>query len=91
MQTAGGILMSSPGGGSSAIYGPDGRALSEPAVSTTETILYANLDLEEILRIKMFADGLGHYSRPDLMWLGTCNDVKKMVMVLPDGPESTAD
>jgi predicted amidohydrolase len=86
MKTSSGLLMSSPGGGSSAIFGPDGRRLSEPAEPTTETIIYADLDFEEIVRIKMFADGLGHYSRPDLMWLGTCKDIKKMV--LPDVPSS---
>ncbi|KAL1856232.1 hypothetical protein Plec18167_006543 [Paecilomyces lecythidis] len=80
MNTESGLLMSSPGGGSSTIFGPDGRRLSEPVESTTETIIYADLDLEEIIRVKMFADGLGHYSRPDLMWLGTCKDKKKMVL-----------
>lgn len=82
MKVSSGLLMSSPGGGTSAIFGPDGRRLSEPVEPTTETIIYADLDLDEIVRIKMFADGLGHYSRPDLMWLGTCKDIKKMV--LPD-------
>ena len=80
MKTAGGLLMSSPGGGSSAIFGPDGRRLSDPVDSTTETIIYADLDLDEIVRIKMFADSVGHYSRPDLMCLCTCKDVKKMVL-----------
>lgn len=38
MGTAGGALMSSPGGGSSAVFGPDGRRLTEPVEDTTETI-----------------------------------------------------
>ena len=76
--THGGMLMSSPGGGSSAVFGPDGRCLSKPIESAKEGIIYADLDMNEITRIKMFADSLGHYSRPDLMWLSTCEDVKTM-------------
>ena len=79
MDTSAGVLMSSPGGGSSAIFGPDGRKLTEDVDSTTEIILYADLDLDETVRMKMFADPLGHYSRPDLMWLGTNQEIKKMV------------
>ncbi|TDZ61432.1 Arylacetonitrilase [Colletotrichum trifolii] len=67
--TAGGAIMNAPGGGSSAIFGPDGRRLTEPVDDTTETILYADLDMDAIHRTKMFADCTGHYSRPDLMRL----------------------
>ena len=76
MNTHGGILMSFPGGGSSAVFGPDGRRLTDPVEPTKEAIIYADLEMQEITRIKMFADSCGHYSRPDLMWLGTCEDVK---------------
>lgn len=72
--------MSSPGGGNSAIFGPDGRRLTEPVESTTESIIYANLDMNQIVATKMFADATGHYSRPDLMWLGVCKKVKKTVL-----------
>ncbi|PWY86639.1 carbon-nitrogen hydrolase [Aspergillus heteromorphus CBS 117.55] len=80
MKTAGGALMSSPGGGSSAVFGPDGRKLTEPVDATTETIIYADLDMDQIVATKMFADGTGHYSRPDLMQLNVCKKVKKMVV-----------
>ncbi|KAJ5690795.1 carbon-nitrogen hydrolase [Penicillium macrosclerotiorum] len=79
MKTSGGALMSTPGGGSSAIFGPDGRRLTEPVDSTTETIIYSDLDLDHIVATKLFADATGHYSRPDLMWLNVCRQVKKMV------------
>ncbi|RDW70961.1 hypothetical protein BP6252_07524 [Coleophoma cylindrospora] len=79
MGTSKGALMSSPGGGSSAIFGPDGRRLTEPVDDTTETILYADLDLDSCIKAKLFADGLGHYSRPDLMWLTVDKEVKKLV------------
>ncbi|KAH8896932.1 carbon-nitrogen hydrolase [Thozetella sp. PMI_491] len=74
--TADGPLMSAAGGGSSAIFGPDGRRITKPLDDKTEGILYANLDLDEITRIKMFAHCTGHYSRPDLMWLNVDGNVK---------------
>ncbi|KAF7550244.1 hypothetical protein G7Z17_g5868 [Cylindrodendrum hubeiense] len=77
--TADGALMSSPGGGSSAVFGPDGRRLSEPVEETTETIIYADLDMDQLIKVKMFADCTGHYSRPDLLWLGVNEDVKLVV------------
>lgn len=60
-----------PGGGSSAIFGPDGRQLSKDIPETEEGILYAELDFDDILRSKSFVDICGHYSRPDLLWLGS--------------------
>lgn len=77
--TAGGALMSSPGGGSSAIFGPDGRRLTEAVGDTTETILYADLDMDQLVKVKMFADCTGHYSRPDLLWLGVNSELKSVV------------
>ena len=69
MNTSSGALMNMPGGGSSAVYGPDGRQLSEDIDSTEEGIIYADLDLDAILDAKSFLDVVGHYSRPDLFWL----------------------
>lgn len=71
--------MSSAGGGTSAIFGPDGRKLTEPLDPKAEGILYADLDMDEITRIKMFAHCTGHYSRPDLLWLSTDNNIKGLV------------
>lgn len=79
MGTGSGALMSSPGGGSSAVFGPDGRRLTEPVDSTTETIIFADLDMDQIIATKLFADATGHYSRPDLMTLNVTKKVKKMV------------
>ncbi|KAE8149869.1 carbon-nitrogen hydrolase [Aspergillus avenaceus] len=77
-KTAGG-LMGSTGGGSSGIFGPDGRRLTKPVDSATEEIIYADLDMDQIIATKMFADATGHYSRPDLMWLHVDKKIKKMV------------
>jgi predicted amidohydrolase len=79
MRTSGGVLMSSPGGGRSAIFGPDGRRLTDPVESTTEKIIYADLAMDLIVATKLFADPTGHYSRPDLMSLNVCTRVKKMI------------
>ena len=83
--------MSSPGGGCSAVFGPDGRRLTEPVGSTTETIIYADLIMDHILQAKMFADGTGHYSRPDLMWLGVQKKVKKVVIEETNSEKVEAD
>ncbi|POS76589.1 hypothetical protein DHEL01_v205013 [Diaporthe helianthi] len=77
--TAGSPHMGAPGGGSSAVFGPDGRRLTEPLGVEEEGIIYADLDLDEISRIKMFAHCTGHYSRPDLMWLSVDNNAKSLV------------
>lgn len=79
MDTEGGAVMSTPGGGSSAIFGPDGRIITEDIPQCDEGILYATLDLDEILRCKSFVDVCGHYSRPDMLWLGVDREVKKHV------------
>jgi nitrilase len=70
MVTAAGVVMNRPGGGSSAVFGPDGRQLSEDLAETEEGIIYADLDFDAILRAKSFLDCTGHYSRPDMLWLG---------------------
>ncbi|KAJ5758279.1 uncharacterized protein N7511_006973, partial [Penicillium nucicola] len=79
MNTQGGAIMNKPGGGCSAVFGPDGRKLTVDHPEDEETILYATLNLEDILRSKAFVDVCGHYSRPDLLWLGTENEVKMHV------------
>ncbi|KAI1045823.1 hypothetical protein LB505_014332 [Fusarium chuoi] len=79
MNTENGAVMNIPGGGSSAIFGPDGRILTEDVPEREEGILYATLDLDEILRCKSFVDVCGHYSRPDMLWLGVDRGVKKHV------------
>lgn len=77
--TEGGALMSSPGGGHSTIFGPDGRQMTDLVDEATEGIIYANLDMDELIRNKMFADCTGHYSRPDLLWLGVSQEIKQVI------------
>jgi nitrilase len=79
MNTSNGMLFDKPGGGTSAIFGPDGVQLTEDMDDCTEGILYADIDLDDILMAKSFVDVCGHYSRPDLLWLGVDDVVKKHV------------
>jgi nitrilase len=57
------------GGGMTGFMGPDGQWLSEPH-RDDEAILYADLDLGVIAFAKFFADGAGHYARPDVFSFG---------------------
>ncbi|EAT87943.1 hypothetical protein SNOG_04183 [Parastagonospora nodorum SN15] len=70
LRTSSGGTMNYPGGGSSAVFGPDGRLLAEGPVGTEEGFVYADLQPDDILKAKGFLDVCGHYSRPDMLWLG---------------------
>ena len=54
--------------GGSAIVGPLGKVLAGPDF-TGETILYAQIDLGEVIRAKYDFDVTGHYARPDVFQL----------------------
>lgn len=58
------------GGGWSAIIGPNGRYVAGPHTET-ETILYGDLDMQQIVYIKYICDSAGHYARPDVLRLMT--------------------
>jgi aliphatic nitrilase len=58
----------SPGGGYSSIVSPRGKLLAGP-LEDGEGILYAELDLAQIDRVKAIVDGSGHYARPDVVQL----------------------
>src|ERR1700761_3505254 len=63
-------VFSHPGGGDAAIFGPDGRKLTENLAPTEEGLVYADLDLDLIVKEKAYLDTVGHFSRPELLWLG---------------------
>ena len=56
----------SAGGGHAVIYGPDGRPLVDKIPHDQEGLLIADLDMNDITIAKVFADPVGHYSRPDV-------------------------
>ncbi|KAI1444749.1 carbon-nitrogen hydrolase [Annulohypoxylon stygium] len=83
MRTQSGIVCPKPGGGHSCIIGPDGRRLTSPLGDgnpETEGIVYGDLDLTKVVANRGFLDIVGHYSRPDLLWLGVDKQQKKVVV-----------
>lgn len=80
MNTGAGALFNAPGGGSSAVIAPDGRKLAGDLEPTEEGLVLADLDMNMILGAKSFVDVVGHYSRPDMLWLGIDKREKKRVM-----------
>ncbi|KAI0480758.1 carbon-nitrogen hydrolase [Xylariaceae sp. FL0804] len=90
-----------PGGGHSCVVGPDGRLLTRPlrlaaaandddddadADAEVEGIVYADLDLAKCVQAKTYLDTVGHYSRPDLLWLGV--DARRKDVVRPQAPDT---
>ena len=53
------------GGGWTAIVGPDGQIIAGPH-RDDEAIVYADIDLADIIPVKRACDSAGHYARPDV-------------------------
>ncbi|MEC3905453.1 carbon-nitrogen hydrolase family protein [Tamlana sp. 2201CG12-4] len=51
--------------GNSCIIGPKGQIMTGP-LEAQEGILYAEIDLQDIIKAKRMFDVVGHYSRPDV-------------------------
>ncbi len=51
--------------GNSAIIAPNGEIIAGP-LEAKEGILYAELDLDQVIKAKRMFDAVGHYSRPDV-------------------------
>ncbi|KAI0387538.1 carbon-nitrogen hydrolase [Hypomontagnella monticulosa] len=88
MSTQSGLSCRQPGGGHSCIIAPDGRRLTPPlgdGKADTEGLVYGDLDLTQIVATRGWLDTVGHYSRPDLLWLGVDKQHKEVVI-----PRSTA-
>ncbi len=64
--------------GGSAIVGPLGKILAGPDFSG-ETILYAQIDPDEVMRAKYDFDVTGHYARPDVFQLLVDTKAKRAV------------
>ena len=77
-------FMLSGGGGKAAVFGPDGRQLTEPTEPTFDGLIYCDIDLDLIDYAKAVADPVGHYSRPDLLRL-LVDDRAKDYVVKVDG------
>lgn len=75
-RTDGNPLFGRVGGGHSAIYAPDGQRMTAPLPPDQEGMLYAELNMDMLVTMRHFIDPLGHYSRPELLWLGVDDRVK---------------
>jgi nitrilase len=54
------------GGGFTQIFSPEGRPLCTVPEHEAETVIYADVDLDDIYVAKSGMDAVGHYSRPDV-------------------------
>ena len=64
--------------GGSCIISPMGKILAS-AENKTKTIIYSDINLEEIIKGKYDFDVVGHYSRPDIFKLNVNKNKKKPV------------
>ncbi|GAW11386.1 hypothetical protein ANO14919_007300 [Xylariales sp. No.14919] len=83
MQTQNVIGFTEPGGGHSCVIGPDGRRLTPPLEegnASAEGLVFADLDLTMVITNRHFIDVVGHYSRPDLLWVGVDKRQKEPVI-----------
>jgi nitrilase len=88
-KTEGNPVFGHIGGGHSAVYGPDGRRLTKPIPADEEGFVYADLPMDMLISMRHFADPVGHYSRPELLWLGV--DAREKKHVRREGDEAAAD
>lgn len=86
--TRNGVVFNVEGGGHAAVIAPDGRTLTEPLEGgqAGEGVLFADLALETALGVRGFMDVVGHYSRPELLWLGVDRQEKKCVVEKGETP-----
>lgn len=69
------------GGGWSAVIHPMTPYLAGPHTGEQETLVVADIDLDDIAGVKIFVDSTGHYSRRELLQL-VVDDEPKAAMVL---------
>lgn len=81
-------MMNTPGGGYSAVIGPDGTLLSKPLGPEEEGLVIVDIDSSASIQARSFLDVCGHYSRPDLLWLG-CDTRERKHKV--DQPSTSAE
>jgi nitrilase len=60
--------------GNSSIIAPNGQFLAGP-LEAEEGILYADIDLKQIIKAKRMFDVVGHYSRPDVFSFNVKNNI----------------
>ncbi|HEX6146555.1 MAG TPA: carbon-nitrogen hydrolase family protein [Acidimicrobiia bacterium] len=76
-------------GGGSCIVAPDTRLAAGPVVGNEETIVYADMDLDVGIRMKLRHDLAGHYNRPDVFRLLVNRSPSPLMQQVPAGEIAT--
>ena len=71
--------------GGSVIVAPDMRILAGPLEGDVEGIIYADLDFEISVKMKLRHDLAGHYNRPDVFRLRVNRNPAELMEVFDDG------
>lgn len=77
------------GGGWSAVIHPMTPYLAGPHTGAEETLVVADIDLDDITGVKIFVDSTGHYSRREILRL-VVDDEPKAAMVLTTGSPASS-
>lgn len=77
-------------GGGSCIIGPNSQVISGP-LGGEEGIVYADIDLEDVVQAKLSHDYAGHYNRPDVFTLTVKTGVPRLLQRREEAPSLTAD
>jgi aliphatic nitrilase len=72
-------------GGGSCIVAPDTRVIAGPVIGNEELILYADMDLEVGVKMKLRHDLAGHYNRPDMFRLLVNKRSAPLIQSIEDG------
>ncbi len=72
-------------GGGSCIVAPDTRVVAGPTIGNEELILYADMDLEVGVKMKLRHDLSGHYNRPDMFRLLVNKRSAPLIQSIDDG------
>ena len=71
------FLQEAANGGGSCIIAPNGRVITGP-LGGEEDILYADIDLEDVVEARLRYDYAGHYNRPDVFTLTVRSAVPRL-------------
>ena len=75
-------------GGGSVIVGPDTRILAGPVPGDQEEIIYADMDFDMGIKMKLRHDFAGHYNRGDVFRLLVNRGATRMIETFADSPQA---
>lgn len=72
-------ILQEGGTGFTGMVGPDGMTIAGPAADNEETIIYADIDLSDAIKWKLYHDYSGNYNRFDLFSLNINREVRSPI------------